>query len=430
MKILELSAHNVGGIKDICWDLSGHHLWLVGGPNGAGKTSAIRALLLALCGRSGADIPDPTLRIGEKSGWIRVKLSGDASVHDLNGLQVEMEFERKRDKVDESFRVVDSCGDEAGGPRKLLQDLYATRALDPSEFDRMDKKKRRECLMKLVGIDLEAFKVQRKEIYDERKVVNAEGHKLRARFDAMPFYKDAPEQPVEVGKLMDELDAVRAKNKGIADADDALKQASKGVVDAEKEVADLEAKLAEAKVKLITARMAREAADMLVAELGAPIDETPITTQIKTAGEINAQVQANENRKAVESELLEARKKAEQLNEQLKALDESQDKALQTANWPVPGLSVDDEGVIYDGKPYEIINQAKRIYLSASIAIALNPTLRLMVIKDGSDLDQDTLAELEKLLKANDFQAIVEVVTRTQQDEQLCAVVVRDGESS
>lgn len=430
MKILELAAHNVGGIKDICWDLSGHHLWLIGGPNGAGKSSAIRALLLALCGRSGADIPDPTLKIGEKSGWIRVKLSGDASVHDLNGLQVEMEFERKRDKVDESFRVVDSCGDEAGGPRKLLQDLYATRALDPSEFDRMDKKKRRECLMKLVGIDLEAFKMQRQEIYDERKSVNAEGTKLRARFDAMPFYENAPALPLEVGKLMDELDAVRAKNKEIADADKHAKAMSELVVECEKDVAELESKLALAKSRLKEAKTARSNADASIQALGAPLDETPIATQIKMAGEINAQVQSNENRRIVEKELNEAREKAQQLNDKLKALDESQDKALQTANWPVPGLSVDDEGVIYDGKPYEIINQAKRIYLSASIAIALNPTLRLMVIKDGSDLDQDTLAELEKLLKANDFQAIVEVVTRTQQDEQLCAVVVRDGESS
>jgi hypothetical protein len=61
------------------------------------------------------------------------------------------------------------------------------------------------------------------------------------------------------------------------------------------------------------------------------------------------------------------------------------------------------------------------------MGIALNPELKLFVCEDGSDLDNDTLAALDAILKEHDFQMIVEVVTRTAEDESLCAIVIHDG---
>jgi hypothetical protein len=101
---------------------------------------------------------------------------------------------------------------------------------------------------------------------------------------------------------------------------------------------------------------------------------------------------------------------------------------MMKAKWPVTGLGIDDEGVLYDGKPYEILNKAKRVCVSASIGMALNPTLRLLVCEDGSDLDLDSLRELEAMLKQNNYQMILELVSRTEADEKLCSVVIRDGE--
>jgi len=58
----------------------------------------------------------------------------------------------------------------------------------------------------------------------------------------------------------------------------------------------------------------------------------------------------------------------------------------------------------------------------------LNPELRLLVCEHGSDLDLDTLSALDAVLKENDFQLIAEVVTRSKEDEERCAVVIADGE--
>ena len=66
-------------------------------------------------------------------------------------------------------------------------------------------------------------------------------------------------------------------------------------------------------------------------------------------------------------------------------------------------------------------------FASAKIGMALNPKLRLLVIQNGSELDANTLTELETLAKENNFQFLVEIVSRTKDDERLCTVVIKDG---
>ena len=64
---------------------------------------------------------------------------------------------------------------------------------------------------------------------------------------------------------------------------------------------------------------------------------------------------------------------------------------------------------------------------SVDIGMALNPKLRLLVCQGGGDLDGDTLDALGVKLAENDFQMILELVTRGKDDEDRCAVLIRDG---
>jgi recombinational DNA repair ATPase RecF len=124
MKVLELVAHNVMGIKDVQFDLEGHNLFLIGGKNGQGKTSAIKALLMALCGRSGmSDYPEVALREGEDSGFVTVKLSGSQELHDDKGFTVRLHMKRKvGGGVSEEFEVLDRrpSSQPKGSPKESL----------------------------------------------------------------------------------------------------------------------------------------------------------------------------------------------------------------------------------------------------------------------------------------------------------------------
>ncbi len=100
---------------------------------------------------------------------------------------------------------------------------------------------------------------------------------------------------------------------------------------------------------------------------------------------------------------------------------------LQEAEWPIEGMSVDSEGVLLDGLPFESACLSRRISASVNVGMSLNPELRLLVCEDGSSLDMDTLKQIEEELKEKDYTMLVEVVTRTQQDEDMCAVVIKEG---
>ena len=61
--------------------------------------------------------------------------------------------------------------------------------------------------------------------------------------------------------------------------------------------------------------------------------------------------------------------------------------------------------------------------MSFHMAVAANPTLRMMQIRNGSLLDKRRKAKLEQLAEEKDMQVFLEVVDT----DQPCAVVIEDG---
>lgn len=433
MKVLRYEAHNVMGVSDIKFDLEGHHLFLVGGKNGQGKTSALTALLMALCGRSGMDYPDVSLKDGEKEGWVKVELDGDEDLHDT-GFTVELFMKRKRNsQVVEEFRILDSTGEEAPEPRTLLKRLYQVRAFDPLSFERLDKKAKRELLRDLVGLDFTDQEKQHKKLYDERAGVNRDLTKATAALDGMAFEKGVPVEEVSADDLVAELDFRQAVNAGnrrkraeLAGLNDSVSDCNVEIAEIEMEIKRLTKKLDGKKDDLKV--LFRQHADAVKAvESLVDEDENEVREQIKQSGTLNAKVRSNRQYKAKEAELEALEKQAETLTRQMDEIREAEAKALKEASWPIEGLSMDDDGVIYQGLPFEQASRAIRTIASVRIGMALNPKLRLLVCEKGGDLDLDTLDALEKVLEDNDFQMIVEMATRTKEDEDLCAVVISGG---
>jgi DNA repair exonuclease SbcCD ATPase subunit len=435
MKVLNYKAHNVLRVSDVDFDLTGRHLFIVGGSNGHGKSSALTALLMVLCGKAGLDeYPDVPLKKGEDEGFVKVALEG--------GLTAELKLRRNKRSgaVVEEFKVFDAEGKEQAEPRTLLKRLCELRGFDPLAFERLDKKAKRELLSKVVGLDLSAQKAEYKKKYDERTRIGNDGKRAKSHFESLPVHKDAPTEEVSTADLMAELDrrqkhneanaAEREKLVKLVEAEEANHRERESscakILDLKEQLEKERSKLnlLEEKHKTIKQQVAAQTSMNAVLS-DRSLDE--VRQQIAASGDTNSKVRANRAKE-------EAKVAVESLRKQYEALDKAiadnlaaQEKALQEAPWPVPGLSLDDEGVMLDGLPIEQASRAKRIMTSVKIGMALNPKLRLLVCQDGSDLDTETLAALEQILAENDFQMLIELVTRTSADEELCAVVIRDG---
>ena len=169
MQVLKYEAHNVMGVKDVKFDLAGRHLFLVGGANGMGKSSALSALVAALAGKSGMpDYPEILLRKGQKKGKVTVELTGDAELMESKSITVELSLkQRPSGAIVEEFRVLDSAGEEAPEPRKLLQRLFTLRAFDPLAFERMKPKEKATLVQEMLGLDLSKFDKEYKSVFEQ-----------------------------------------------------------------------------------------------------------------------------------------------------------------------------------------------------------------------------------------------------------------------
>ncbi len=214
-------------------------------------------------------------------------------------------------------------------------------------------------------------------------------------------------------------------------ADLAVKQTIESRESLVKRIAELQKELDQTNADLLKKEAAaeefREAAKVAAAKR-LPTDD--LEKRIAEAASTNSKISDNKEYDEAERRLAALRKESEDYTKQMRQIDEDIADALAKAKFPVEGMSITDSEVVLNGLPFSQASRRQRIMASVDVGIALNPKLRLLVSQDGSDLDLETLEVLEQKLKDSDFQMLVEFVTRGKSDEDLCAVVMTDGEVS
>jgi DNA repair exonuclease SbcCD ATPase subunit len=432
MQVIKYEAHNVLGVKDIKFDLAGRHLFLVGGANGQGKSSALTALIMALAGKSGmTDYPEIALRKGQKKGKVTIELTGAADLMESKSITVELSLRQKPSgAIVEEFRVLDSAGEEAPEPRKLLQRLFTLRAFDPLAFERMKPKEKATLVQEMLGLDLSKYDKEYQKVFAERTDLGRDGKKLAAQLEAAVKHDDAPKEEVKVVELMGTLDKLQAKSKERSEmaklADDLVHEQKRLCKEANEA---LQKTLENAKLKIAAAQKGEKNVLETIKSLPDPSAEiASVKEQIAKADETNRKVRENQAYDKLEKEVKKSRGDYQQLSDRLKEIQEERAEMVAKAEWPIKGMELNEDGLLMNGLPFEQASTSQRIMASVAVGMALNPKLRLLVCQHGSDLDNDTLDALDAVVKAGDFQCLIEIVTRSKEDEERCAVVIADGE--
>jgi hypothetical protein len=444
MKLLTCQFRNILGVKQIAYDLQGHNLFLIGGQNAQGKTSSLTALLMALCGKRGMDdYPELSLREGTSKGEVRIELTGDPAIH-TDKLTVELLLRRKPSGlIVEEFRILDSEGDESPEPRELLKRLFTLRAFDPLEFERMKPKQQVELIRKMLGIDFEAFDTQRAELYEQRRQVGIEGKTFAAKLDGLKRHDDAPASEVLATDLLEELErrnqinekrdflnrTVQNQHESIIDCEEQVTKSHNEIARLKDLILKEEQKVANATSEIMASRelIAKCEADLASGEFAAQ-DVKTIREQIKNVDGENRKFRENREYDEVSAKAEELRLEYKQLTAKIERIDTEKAEAVASAPWPVEHMELTEDGILLNNRPFAQASSRERTIASAKVGMALNSKLRLLIIKNGSELDNEALDGLQQLLEDNDYQALVEIVTRTEEDENRCQVVIVDGE--
>ncbi len=425
VRLAGLEIENVKKIRAVSLRLEGD-VTVLEGKNAQGKTSVIDSIWYAL-GGSSSHPPEVVRRGAEKA----------RALLDFSDFTVERKWTTKSTQL----YVTMKDGKRVASPQSFLDALVGPNGLafDPLAFLTRPKAEQLEVVRKLGGLDFTALDAKRQTAFDARAEVARVGKDLRARVQAFaPLPADLPERPVDVDELLAEQgrrQALRNGNDQIRASLTRLEQDRRRLEDdlaeAEEEVERVEKVLADAREtqerrgKAFNELVARHEADAKrVADLVDPnVDE--ITTQLRGAQGTNLAIMRRNERGQLEQELAAKLKEHAGLEREIEECDVEKRRMLREAKFPIDGLGFSLEGLTFKDLPFpEQASQAEQIRVVMAIAFALNPKLKLALIRNASLVDAAGLALIAELTTKAGGQVVLERVA----EQPGAGFYIQDGE--
>ncbi len=422
MKIIQLVAENVKKLVAVEIKPDGH-LVQITGKNGQGKTSVLDSIWWALAGSS----PIQAVPIRKGATKAKIKL-------DLGEYVVTRTFNKgKHGETTTSIKVENAEGAKFSSPQKMLDQLLGALSFDPLAFARMAPREQFDTVRKFApGVDFDAIEELTKQDYSKRTDLNRIAKDARAAAGTIEVVGEVPKEPVDEMGLINKLDEAGKQNteierrkanreaaaKEIADAegrlDAILEEARSGAEQIRKE-AEARAKkvLEDARAKHNELRdRAKELTKKLKAAplLPEPVDVSEIRKKIEQGKVLNDTFKANELKQGHVLRAMESEEQAENLTQAIEQRDEQKRLAVAEAKLPVKGLSFGDGIVLLDGLPFDQASDAQQLRASVAIAMSINPKLRVIRVRDGSLLDEDSLKLMADMAKEKDYQVWIERV--------------------
>lgn len=409
MKIIKLHAENVKRLKAVDISTNGQSV-VIAGRNEQGKSSVLDSIMYALGGKGAC--PESPIRAGEDAAKVVV---------DLGDLVVT----RRWTHANSYLEVASADGATYKSPQAILDSLVGKLSFDPLAFARMTGKQRRETLLGCVeiGVDLDALDQARAAAYAERRDVGRDLKQAEAELRAIPAPE--PGQPTEELSVADAAAELRRQ----VEVQRSLEATEKRESDAFHALAEARNKRDAAKAALAAAEEALTKAAAFHAEAVTALDAHPdpaidaAQTALDTIEQHNAAARAARQYRDAVAKIDRLRAEHTDLGGRIAELDQEKSAALEAADMPLDGLGLSESDVTLNGVTFELLSTSQKIKLGFGIAMRLNPKLRVIRVQSGNDLDSDSLAAIQEMASADDYQLWIERIDPAGS----MAVVIEDG---
>lgn len=407
MKINKLEIENVKRVKAVKMEPAADGLTVIGGKNNQGKTSVLDAIAWALGGESFR--PSEATRKGSV-------IPPNLKIVMNNGLVVE------RKGKNSSLKVTDPSGQKAG--QQLLDSFVEKLALNLPKFMESSGKEKARTLLQIIGVgeQLTAMNQQETELYNERLAIGRIADQKEKYAKEQPYFPEAPKDLVSPSDLIRRQQEILARNGENQRKRELANQILESYNRQCSLVKSLETELLEAKQRLNALADDLETANKTAKDLQ---DESTAELEASLASieEINRKVRANLDKEKAEDDAREYRKQYQGLTEQLEKVREEKAALLDSAELPLPELSVRDGELIYKGQKWDNMSGSDRLKVSTAIVQKLNPECGFVLLDKLEQMDLDTLQEFGSWLESEGLQAIA---TRVSTGEE-CSILIEDG---
>lgn len=400
MKISRLEIENTKRIKAVALEPAPNGLTVIGGRNNQGKTSILDSIAWALGGdkyrpssarRDGSVVPP----------FLHVEMD--------NGLVVERKGENS------SLKVIDPAGRKGG--QQLLNEFVEQLALDLPRFMELNSKDKANVLLKTIGVEDQLRKLDLDEstTFNRRRELGRIALQKQKYADELPLYPDVPKEPISASELILRQQEILAKN----GENQRLRNEYANMVRRHDELLE-KLRAMQAEFDDLTAKIAiaKRSTDELIDESTDEIRESLLNIE-----KINTKVRANGERERAEIEAEQYKKDYDALTAEIENLRATRTKLLDNADLPLPGLSVADGELTYNGVKWDCMSGSDQLKTATAIVRRLNPKCGFVLLDKLEQMDIDTLKEFGQWLESEGLQAIA---TRVSTGDE-CSIIIEDG---
>lgn len=407
MKINSLELENVKRIKAVKIEPTENGLTVIGGRNGQGKTSVLDSIAWALGGdryrpsepqRHGSVLP-PNLKITMDNGLV-VERSGKNS----------------------TLKVTDPTGRKGG--QQLINEFVSQLALDLPKFMTASSRDKADTLLRIIGVgdQLAKFERDETELYNKRHAIGQIADQKTKYAKEMTEYPDVPDRLISASELIKQQQGIMAHNAENKRKRDRAAEIQCRYDAVNHKINDLQGELQ----RLMTEQQSL-IDDLRMANMEAKHLEDLSTAQleqdIENVEKINIKVRANLEKEKAEEDAKAYRAQYDELTNEIESVRQKKTDLLNSAQLPLPGLSVQDGELTYNGFKWDNMSGADQLKVSTAIVRKLNPQCGFVLLDKLEQMDVDTLNEFGKWLENEGLQAIA---TRVSTGDE-CSVIIEDG---
>ena len=456
MKIISWHAENIKRVVVVDIEMKGDVL-TIEGKNAQGKSSSIDALCYLLGGER--LIPHNVVKQGEDKAKIQAVLA-DPITQEFDGVTITRTWKKGGEQSTLEIKLAD--GSKVRSPQEWLNEKISLSTFDPMMFCNLRPVERVEELKKIPGLDCSAEDEEYQKAYDRRHLVNRDLDKAKkalTEYEGIETVKGLR----KISDIQADIDAVDIKNTEINNhnaemskrqfAIEAVRfeyktneeKKEKAIKDKEakiKEIENLQRTIEELKASIVEldttytelieiGNKIKEKGLILKKELEGVevktfIDTTTLKEELLRASD-NIEVKAKfERKKEIEKEIVELESSVRDIQSEMDAITEKKKAKIASFKLPVLGLEVGSKDIMFSGIPFDNLSQAQKISVSMALAMAQNPSVKVLLVREASLFDKTTLQLVVAQAKEKDFQIIFERVSDSPSSKDV--IYIEDGE--
>lgn len=421
MNIIELKAENFKRLEAINITPD-ENVNIISGKNAQGKSSVLDAIEYCLNGPS-KNIPRP-IKDGTDKATIEIDLG-------------EIVVTRRVTASGSRLQVLAKDGTLIKTPQAVLDKLFNAVSFDPVRFMNMTEKDQVNTLLTATGLQesINMLETKKAIAYGDRTIVNRRIKDLTAQLKSYQDMEFVEGEELTATDLLEKIREANEHNNSIVVMRKSLQdtaingQNTVERINANKVRIDqllTEIKALEEHNKELT-RKVDDLRDQY-AVIAKQIENTPeIDTKELENGFLNIETHNKSVRKrlekeAIEAVLMEVEKESADLTSVIEECEASKAEILNSNSIGIP-LTISEEGILFNDVPLKQCSSAEQLRISMAVAMALQPDLRVILMREGSLLDSEGIEAVKRFAIKNNYQIWIEKVDETGE----IGIVIEEG---